>query len=438
MQQLAQDVAAAAGLGGDAEEREKRLMGPHARGPGRLPGARSRTGDLDQRADKVNAGQGRVHRLHKAGVDIDERRALGSQDHVCGQCAVPVQSLAEDVDMRADSGQADTPLVAGATACSLADPLAGVKGHELTVREYRLDHGQWSAGRLLDEHPGMQVQLRGMLPQFGARAYPADSCGCGADRRLYESGQFIDPVKRVRTGDDRSPRLGQAEPGQRLERGDLVLHLRKRGEIRHRSQQPRAGYPVSRQRHDGYLLLNGQQEVSPLLAGHVKRGIQPAQRVAAKTRHAVARQLSVTPMALYRHLDGKQALLDGLVELLLTGSPLPAADAPWPARLTEIAEAVRSTAKAHPAVFPMLLTRPAVTPAARAVRDSVLAALHEAGLAADEAARAERLLSTAVLGFAASEAAGRFRYHAQAVIDEDFAMLLRWLRQAVSPVPPPN
>ena len=153
----------------------------------------------------------------------------------------------------------------------------------------------------------------------------------------------------------------------------------------------------------------------------------------AVTMHAVAQQLGVTPMALYRHVDGKQPLLDGLVELLLTGSPLPQADAPWPARLTAIAEAVRSTAKAHPAVFPMLLTRPAVTPAARAVRDSVLAALHEAGLAADEAARAERLLSTAVLGFAASEAAGRFRQHAQAVIDEDFAVLLRWLRQAVAP-----
>jgi len=59
--------------------------------------------------------------------------------------------------------------------------------------------------------------------------------------------------------------------------------------------------------------------------------------------------------------------------------------------------------------------------------------LREAGLAADDAARAERLISTTVLGFAASEAAGRFRHHDQAVIDEDFAVLLRWLRLAVSP-----
>ena len=45
-----------------------------------------------------------------------------------------------------------------------------------------------------------------------------------------------------------------------------------------------------------------------------------------------------------------------------------------------------------------------------------------------EAARAERLISTAVLGFAASEAAGRFQQHARSVIDADFAELLRWLR----------
>ena len=50
----------------------------------------------------------------------------------------------------------------------------------------------------------------------------------------------------------------------------------------------------------------------------------------AVTMHAVAQRLGVTPMALYRHVGGKQALLDGLVERLLTGYPLAPADAPWP------------------------------------------------------------------------------------------------------------
>jgi AcrR family transcriptional regulator len=153
----------------------------------------------------------------------------------------------------------------------------------------------------------------------------------------------------------------------------------------------------------------------------------------AVTMHAVAQRLGVTPMALYRHVDDKQALLDGLVEQLLTSYPLPPADTPWDGRLTAMAQAVRSTAKRHPAVFPLLLSRPAITPAARVVRDYVQVALREAGLDAAAAARAERLTSTAVLGFAVSEAAGRFRQHDQAVIDEDFAELLRWLRLVLPP-----
>jgi AcrR family transcriptional regulator len=153
------------------------------------------------------------------------------------------------------------------------------------------------------------------------------------------------------------------------------------------------------------------------------------QGLAAVTMHAVARGLGVTPMALYRHVADKDALLDGLVELLLTEYPRPAAEGRWDERLVVLADGIRATARRHPAVFPLLLTRPAVTPAARTVRDAVQAALREGGLPDRAAARAERLISTAVLGFAASEAAGRFRQHDQSVIDEDFAELLRWLRR---------
>jgi len=72
------------------------------------------------------------------------------------------------------------------------------------------------------------------------------------------------------------------------------------------------------------------------------------------------------------------------------------------------------------------------------VRDTVQAALREGGLPEAEVARAERLISTAVLGFAASEASGRFRQHDRSVIDADFAELLRWLRLVLGPARPPG
>jgi hypothetical protein len=82
-------------------------------------------------------------------------------------------------------------------------------------------------------------------------------------------------------------------------------------------------------------------------------------------------------------------------------------------------------------VFPLLLQRPARTAAAVRVRHAARAALEAAGLGRAESERVERLMSTAILGFAASEAAGRFADHAPAVLDADFASLLDMLGGAI-------
>lgn len=151
----------------------------------------------------------------------------------------------------------------------------------------------------------------------------------------------------------------------------------------------------------------------------------------AVTMQAVAARLGVTAMALYRHVRDKDDLLDGLVEALLTEFPPPDPALPWRERLAALATRIRASAARHPAVFPLLLRRPAATEHARRARDAVLAALREAGLGEEEAARAERLISTAVLGYAASEAAGRFAHHAPEVRDADFALLLRTIGACV-------
>ena len=112
--------------------------------------------------------------------------------------------------------------------------------------------------------------------------------------------------------------------------------------------------------------------------------------------------------------------------------PLPARDLPWEEFLAALAAGVRATARRHPAAFPLLLARPAVTPAATGVRDAVHRALRQAGVPDTNIARTERLLSTTVLGFAVSEDAGQFRVHDEDVIDADFAELQHWLRRLLS------
>ncbi|NUP32935.1 MAG: TetR/AcrR family transcriptional regulator [Streptomycetaceae bacterium] len=130
----------------------------------------------------------------------------------------------------------------------------------------------------------------------------------------------------------------------------------------------------------------------------------------AVSMRALAERVGVTPMALYRHVSDKSALLDAMVGRLLAGL-LPAGAAPeqpWDVRLAALARACRAAAQRHPWAAYLLFSRPAVTPDAVRAVDVIYGALLEAGVPEPEVPRLERLVSTFVLGFAASEAAGRF------------------------------
>jgi AcrR family transcriptional regulator len=147
----------------------------------------------------------------------------------------------------------------------------------------------------------------------------------------------------------------------------------------------------------------------------------------AVSMRGVASRLGVTPMALYHHVGDKRALMDALVERLLAELPVPDPDLPWNVRLLELAGSLRDTARRHPDAFLMLFQRRAATPDALARRDAVYAALRDAGLPESLVPRVEGFLSTFVLGFAASEAGGRFRGRSRAQLDGD----LKWLEESL-------
>ncbi|WP_034272120.1 TetR/AcrR family transcriptional regulator [Actinospica robiniae] len=132
--------------------------------------------------------------------------------------------------------------------------------------------------------------------------------------------------------------------------------------------------------------------------------------LAAVTMRAVAARLEVTPMALYRHVGDKQGLLDGLVERLMAEIAVPEADqsTDWRTALRAMAENVRAIARRYPDLFMLLFQRRAVTEGAQGPRQAVFRALRSAGVPEHELDSLERMLSTLVYGFAASEAGGRF------------------------------
>ncbi|MGW3287430.1 TetR/AcrR family transcriptional regulator [Streptomyces sp. NPDC001002] len=130
----------------------------------------------------------------------------------------------------------------------------------------------------------------------------------------------------------------------------------------------------------------------------------------AVSMRALAERVGVTPMALYRHVKDKAELLDGMVGRLLAALLRSGAveDLPWDERLNALAYAVREVTGRHPWAAQLLFSRPAVTPDAVRAVDIIYVALIEAGVPESEVPRLERLVSTFVIGFAASEASGRF------------------------------
>ncbi len=159
--------------------------------------------------------------------------------------------------------------------------------------------------------------------------------------------------------------------------------------------------------------------------------------LAAVTMHRVAEGLGVTPMALYRHVSNKKDLLDGVTRLVVHDIPEPPTRMAWRERLRWLAQAIRASALEHPAVFAVLTQQREIREGVH-LRVVVADALREAGVPEDEVVRTERVISTVLLGFCASDAGGRFRDLPRREVDGDFAASLTMIEHYVDLVRSPS
>ncbi|AMM21632.1 hypothetical protein AX769_17655 [Frondihabitans sp. PAMC 28766] len=119
-------------------------------------------------------------------------------------------------------------------------------------------------------------------------------------------------------------------------------------------------------------------------------------------------RLGTSAMALYRHLPNRDGLLDALVGRVLSEVHLPDRSLDWATRLHSIAHALLDVAIARPGVFRLVLERSYVAPEAIGVMDEMYAVLRDAGVDESMIPRVERMLSTALLGFAVTVSNGGF------------------------------
>ena len=82
------------------------------------------------------------------------------------------------------------------------------------------------------------------------------------------------------------------------------------------------------------------------------------------TMRRLGQSLGRDPMALYRYAANKNALLDGVVELVMGQARLDPTDPDWAGQLRTFARDFRDIAIAHPHVVPLIVTRPLATPLA--------------------------------------------------------------------------
>jgi AcrR family transcriptional regulator len=118
--------------------------------------------------------------------------------------------------------------------------------------------------------------------------------------------------------------------------------------------------------------------------------------------------LGVEAMALYRHVGSKQALLEGVAELLLEELELPDAGAtPWQDTWTALAHSYRRLARRHPGAFPLLALSPLGIAARFERARAPVAILRDAGFDERQAERAFRTLLSYADGYLLREQAER-------------------------------
>jgi TetR/AcrR family tetracycline transcriptional repressor len=127
------------------------------------------------------------------------------------------------------------------------------------------------------------------------------------------------------------------------------------------------------------------------------------------TMRALGARLGVEAMALYRYVNGREDLLEGVVDALLDeirvdpGGRLDPVDG-WQGFLQLLAHSVRQIAIDHPATFPLVATRhpaaPWLRPPLRSLRmvEEFLNALTERGFSDRQAVQAYRVFTSFLLG----------------------------------------
>src|SRR4051812_32969726 len=113
----------------------------------------------------------------------------------------------------------------------------------------------------------------------------------------------------------------------------------------------------------------------------------------AVTLRRIAGELDVHVTSLYNHVPTRDAVTDGIVELLLDDAKLPTEPIAWDAWVRHFFAAMSTIAATHPGAFHALQQRPVQGPRATASFEVALAAFTKAGFSPADAYAAVKTVS---------------------------------------------
>ena len=122
----------------------------------------------------------------------------------------------------------------------------------------------------------------------------------------------------------------------------------------------------------------------------------------------LGRELGCEAMAIYWYYPSKDALLDGVVDLLMAGvgrAVVAAAATDWIAVMRAVAHAYRGVSHTHPKAFPLLATRRFASEGTFAFLEQLFELARAQGIADRTTARFYRVVSSYCSGFALNQLA---------------------------------
>jgi AcrR family transcriptional regulator len=132
--------------------------------------------------------------------------------------------------------------------------------------------------------------------------------------------------------------------------------------------------------------------------------IADAEGLAGLTMRRLAQELGVEAMSLYHHVPNKDAILDGMVDLVFAEVELPADDGTkWADAMRRRAVSARAALKRHPWAISIMDSRSSPGAATLRHHDAVIGACRRAGFSVAMAAHAFSMLDSYIYGFVLQE-----------------------------------